>query len=175
MKHDLRNKILSVMSRCVDMTVATVRPDGAPQATIVSFAHDGLTLYFGCGAASQKAANIAFDPRVSVTMAAPYRDWMAIEGLSMAAIATEVSVPAELEVVGRLMRERFPQITQITGLEQASADDVKIFRLRPEIISVLDYSKGFGHSDLVKIGADDIGETLTSMRHHWLVAAPAAT
>ena len=25
MKHDLRNKILSILSRCVDMTVATVK------------------------------------------------------------------------------------------------------------------------------------------------------
>ena len=52
---------------------------------------------------------------------------------------------------------------------------MKIFRLRPEIISVLDYSKGFGHSDLVKMSTVVLGETLTSMRHHWLVAAPAAT
>ena len=28
-------------------------------------------------------------------------------------------------------------------------DDVRIFRVTPVVISVLDYSKGFGHSDLV--------------------------
>jgi hypothetical protein len=27
--------------------------------------------------------------------------------------------------------------------------DVRIFRLTPTVISVLDYSKGFGHTDLV--------------------------
>jgi hypothetical protein len=27
--------------------------------------------------------------------------------------------------------------------------DVRIFRLTPVVISVLDYSKGFGHTDLV--------------------------
>jgi hypothetical protein len=28
-------------------------------------------------------------------------------------------------------------------------DDVSIFRVMPIVISVLDYSKGFGHTDLV--------------------------
>jgi hypothetical protein len=28
-------------------------------------------------------------------------------------------------------------------------EDVRIFRLAPVVISVLDYTKGFGHTDLV--------------------------
>jgi hypothetical protein len=27
--------------------------------------------------------------------------------------------------------------------------EVRVFRLTPQVISVLDYSKGFGHTDLV--------------------------
>ena len=46
MQHELQARIVDILARCVDMTIATVRPDGAPQATVVSFAHDGLTLYF---------------------------------------------------------------------------------------------------------------------------------
>jgi hypothetical protein len=30
-----------------------------------------------------------------------------------------------------------------------TADQVRIFRVDPVVISVLDYSKGFGHTDLV--------------------------
>jgi hypothetical protein len=29
------------------------------------------------------------------------------------------------------------------------ADQVRIFRVTPAVISLLDYSKGFGHTDLV--------------------------
>ncbi|MCG8504244.1 MAG: pyridoxamine 5'-phosphate oxidase family protein [Sphingomonadales bacterium] len=168
MKHELQQKILDILPRCKDMTVATVRPDGAPQATVVSFVHDGLTLYFGCGAESQKAKNIAQEPRVSVTMTPPYDDWMQIEGLSMAATASEVIVPSGFAEVGRMMYERFPQIADVGPV---SPDAVKIFRLRPEIVSILDYTKGFGHTDLVTVGASDIAETLESMRHHWVVPA----
>jgi hypothetical protein len=34
-------------------------------------------------------------------------------------------------------------------LEMPKPGDVRIFKLKPIVISVLDYSKGFGHTDLV--------------------------
>jgi len=30
---------------------------------------------------------------------------------------------------------------------------MELFRVRPEIVSILDYRKGFGHTDLVKVVA----------------------
>lgn len=82
--------------------------------------------------------------------------------MSLAAIATETVLPSELTEIGRMMVRRFPQISAIQPSEAAP---VKLFRVRPTIISVLDYSLGFGHTDLVKIEADDLAETLDSMRH----------
>ncbi|MCH4559149.1 pyridoxamine 5'-phosphate oxidase family protein [Mesorhizobium jarvisii] len=172
MKHVLQQRMIDIVERCMDMTIATIRFDGSPQATVVSFVHDGLLLYFGCGAGSEKATNIARDQRVSVAMTAPYENWLEIKGLSMAATAKEVVSPSELTQVGRIMVQRFPQISAIQPSEAAP---VKLFRVRPTIISVLDYSLGFGHTDLVKIEADDIAETLDSMRHHWLVGTSAAS
>ncbi len=43
------------------MTIATLRPDGWPQATTVAYANEGLTIYFVCGPDSQKATNLARD------------------------------------------------------------------------------------------------------------------
>ena len=87
MQQELKAKILEILGDCHDMAVATVRPDGAPQVTVVSFVHDGMLIYFGCGVNSQKAANIAGEKRVSVAMTAPYADWMESRGLSLAADA----------------------------------------------------------------------------------------
>jgi general stress protein 26 len=166
MQHQIRDQILHIMSDCKDMTIATTRPDGAPQATVVSFVHDGLMLYFGCGASSQKAANIGHEPRVSVVMTRPYESWSQIEGLSMAARAERITEPGELDQVWHMMLARFPQVTEIeTPPDVAMA----VFCLRPEIVSVLDYAKGFGHTEMVRVEADDIAETMDSMRHHWLV------
>ena len=168
MKHPLQEPILNIIEECFDMTVATVRPDGGPQATVVSYVHDGLLLYFGCDAKSQKAQNIKGEPRVSITITPAYKDWPSIRGLSMAATAEEVTVAGEIETAGRLMLERFPQLN---GMEQPEGSGVSLIRLRPTLISMLDYTKGFGHTDLVSVEASDIAETLDTMRHHWIVPA----
>ena len=171
MQHVLRKKILDVLETCQDMAVGTVRPDGAPQVTVVSFVNDGMLIYFGCGANSQKGRNIKAESRVSVAMTAPYTDWMAIKGLSLAADAEEVTEAEELALVCRLITERFPQVAQIEAPPDVA---MTVIRLRPTVVSVLDYSKGFGHTDLVSIEADEIAESLESMRHHWLVPVPPA-
>ena len=46
------------------MSIATVRPDGWPQATIVGYANSGFSLYFLIYRTSQKFRNIASDSRV---------------------------------------------------------------------------------------------------------------
>ena len=170
MKQAVCNRITNILSRCTDMTIATVCPDGAPQATVVSFVHDGLLIYFGCGAQSQKAENIAHNRRVSVTVTAPYADWMHIQGLSLAGAASEVTSAHEKESITKLMRERFPEAA---GIQQAEPLPLNLFRVRPSLVSILDYTKGFGHTDLVAIGADDITESRSSLRHQWAMRQEA--
>jgi nitroimidazol reductase NimA-like FMN-containing flavoprotein (pyridoxamine 5'-phosphate oxidase superfamily) len=77
------------------MTLATLRPDGWPQATTVGYANDGLRLYFLCSPDSQKAENLALDDRVSLTIDQDTPQVMDITGLSMAAHAHAVVAPAE--------------------------------------------------------------------------------
>ncbi len=138
--------VVQVLADTPDITIATKRPDGFPQATVVSFAHDGATIYFGCGAKSQKAQNIAHDNRVSATATPPYKDWSHIRGLSIGARAYPVTDDKEATRVGQLMMKRFPEAE---GLEAMTKDfDMKLYRLDPEVISILDYEKGFGHTEL---------------------------
>ena len=51
------------------MTIATVRPDGWPQATVVGYANEGFRLYFLIYRKSQKFENIALNNRVAITVA----------------------------------------------------------------------------------------------------------
>jgi nitroimidazol reductase NimA-like FMN-containing flavoprotein (pyridoxamine 5'-phosphate oxidase superfamily) len=149
MDETTRQKILSLLDEHRIMTLATLRPDGWPQATTVGYVNDGLTLYFLCGLESQKAANIARDNRVSLTIDHDTDQIMEIAGLSMAARATAVTDPAEAERVIGLMPLKYPaQRTPLPG-PMPKPEDIRIFRLTPVVISVLDYTKGFGHTDLV--------------------------
>jgi hypothetical protein len=43
-----------------------------------------------------------------------------------------------------------------------------MFRIEPEVISVLDYSKGFGHSDLVTVTKTDLKQVAEPKQHDWL-------
>ena len=55
----LRDELHALVEKLTDdLALATIRPDGYPQATTVSYAHEGLTIYIGVGHQSQKAANI---------------------------------------------------------------------------------------------------------------------
>ena len=144
----IRQKILTLLDQHRIMTVATLRPDGWPQATTVGYANDGLTLYFLCGRESQKAANLARDDRVSLTIDHDTPQVMEITGLSMAAHAQAVVDPVEAEKALRLLMLKYPE-QKTMPLPMPKTADVRIFRVVPMMICVLDYSKGFGHTDLV--------------------------
>jgi len=148
MNEDLRQKILSLLDEHRIMTVATLRPDGWPQATTVGYVNEGLTIYFLCGLDSQKARNIARDDRISLTIDHDTPDLMAITGLSMAARATAVSDRAEVEKVLRLLPLKYAGAPP-PPIELPKWDEIRVFRVAPVVISVLDYTKGFGHTDVV--------------------------
>jgi nitroimidazol reductase NimA-like FMN-containing flavoprotein (pyridoxamine 5'-phosphate oxidase superfamily) len=148
MDGETRKKILALLDKHRIMTIATLRPDGWPQATTVGYASEGVTLYFLCGRTSQKAANLAQDDRVSITIDHDTPQVMEISGLSMAARARLVADPADAEKVLQLLMRKYPQQNGIP-LQMPTPADVAIYRVTPTVISVLDYSKGFGHTDLV--------------------------
>ena len=148
MDEEIRRKILTLLDQHRIMSIATLRQDGWPQATTVGYANEGLTLYFLCGLDSQKAANLARDDRVSLTIDHDTPQVMEITGLSMAARAQEVDDPAEAEKALRLLMMKYPEQASLP-LPMPTPADVRIFRVTPIVISVLDYSKGFAHTELV--------------------------
>jgi hypothetical protein len=96
----LHERIVAIPSRANDMTIATVSQDGYRQATTVG--------YFGTGADSPKAHNIALCDKVSLTVNPPYDRSEEIQALSMGARAARLIDAKEIVKVGRLMK-KFPQ------------------------------------------------------------------
>jgi hypothetical protein len=151
MNETMQQKILELLERHRIMTIATLRPDGWPQATTVGYVHEGLTLWFLCGRESQKASNLALDNRVSITVDHDTPDIMSITGLSMAARAHRVTDQVEARKVIAMLPLRYPDAPpSTTALQIPTPEDVALFRVVPEIVSVLDYTQGFAHTDLVR-------------------------
>jgi hypothetical protein len=66
----------------------------------------------------------------------------------MAARAQPVLDRAEAEKVLNMLPQKYPEQVNFP-LAMPTADQVRIFRVTPIVISVLDYAKEFGHTDLV--------------------------
>jgi general stress protein 26 len=144
--------ILNLMKRHNVMTIATVRPDGFPQATTVGYANEGFDLYFSCDKSSQKAKNLRKSDKVSATIDRDMRDWNKIKGLSLAGHAEILKGRRDREHAYQVLLEKFPEMTAFPANDPAIA----FVRVHPTVISVLDYSQGFGHTDLVKIPAASV-------------------
>ena len=144
----IKKQILRLLNENRLMTIATNRPDGWPQATTVGYVNDGLTLYFLCSPQSQKAQNLARDNRVSLTIDHDTPDPLAITGLSMAALTFPVGDPGEKARAMQLLATRYPEYA---AFPTPRPEEILIVRVAPKLISVLDYSKGFGHSELVEV------------------------
>lgn len=148
MEEAVRAQILELLKQHRDMSIATLRPDGWPQVTTVGYSNVDTTLYFLCGRESQKAANLARDDRVSLTIDHDTPQVMEITGLSMAAHASLVTDPAEAQRALELLLQKYPA-QQGVPLPMPKPEDVAVFRVVPVVISLIDYSKGFGHTELV--------------------------
>jgi nitroimidazol reductase NimA-like FMN-containing flavoprotein (pyridoxamine 5'-phosphate oxidase superfamily) len=164
MKREFKQQIVDLLDQHRIMTIATNRPDGWPQATVVGYANDGLIIYCFIARDSQKFANLMRDPRVSIAIANDYPQPLQIKGLSLAARVVEVEDPGEIEHAELILVRRYPEYKVMPPPNPAA---VPMLRITPEIVSILDYSKGFGHTDLVRVTTKDLAEYIESRRHHW--------
>lgn len=141
------------------MTIATLRADGWPQATMVNYANEGLLLYFVISRRSQKYANIERDSRVAIVVGQDFDEPTEIRGLSIAANASEVRDPEQRDRAIRLILERHPALARLGGpdLEHSS-----VMRAYCSIVTIIDYSKSFGHSDILTVGPG--GPEMTAAR-----------
>jgi PPOX class probable F420-dependent enzyme len=131
-----------------NMSLATVRRDGYPQATTVAYANDGLVLYFACDRASQKVRNLRRSPKVSLTINKDWVGWKSVRGLSMAANAKVLERPADTRRALALLSRKF---RDMKGLSAADLAATVFVRVQPKVISVLDYRRGFGWTKLVRV------------------------
>jgi len=165
MKSDLHALALRILGEHRIMTVATNRSDGWPQATVVAYANDGLLLYFFIARLSQKFANLKRDSRVSAAVGGDFTDPDKITGLSLAGTAEIVTEDSEYERAAGIFLDRFPEYADWPRPNPAIAPLMKI---TPTLLSVIDYSKGFGHSDLVEVKEGDLRRPIPQPRSDWL-------
>src|SRR5579871_2065362 len=151
---ELRAKIIELLDEHKVMTVATLRDDGWPQATMVGYVHDGLSLYFAAAMISQKVANLGRDNRVSIALG--HEEPTRLRGLSMAARAEVVTDLGEIDSVNNLLSDRYHEQTRFSPRETQSV----IVRAIPIAISIIDLGRGPGEPELVSVADPGPGRTI---------------
>ena len=117
-------------------TIATVRVDGFPEATTVSFMNDGLRIYFGTATNSQKARNIAQNDKVSLTMGS----------LKVKQVISRVARGCGPSCPNRANPSRWEPMVGISG---NGTTGQRTFTMRLTVLK--QFSKGMIHAD-AKIG-----------------------
>lgn len=157
------DKAVQILGQNRLMSLATIGEDGWPHCSMVGFANDELSIYFVVSRTSQKLADIGHDDRVAIVIGRDVIDPASIRGLSIRARAVEVENEAERNRAIGLLLKRRPALKH---LEPPHPSRSAVMVARPERISVLDYSKGFGHVDKIVVQPDGRVE-LAAGNHDW--------
>jgi general stress protein 26 len=151
MKQDLEKAIISYLDSHRHMALATVKDDGSPYCSIVSYVNKGLTIFFMTDPSSQKGKNIAFCPKVGVAISEDYLDWDKIEGVQLTGSVEWITDPAGLKEVQQMFAQKFPQVHKYLAGYGLTIDIIPFLRITAKSINYLDYSKGFNHWDTLAL------------------------
>lgn len=130
------------------MTIATVRPDGWPQSTMVGYANEGFRLYFLIYRTSQKFANMSSENRVAISVGHEPTEIRDIKAVYAGCLVEEVTDLQEKSRAWALLAERHPNLTD---LAPPGTDEVATMRADCKHVSVLDYSQGLGHAETLTL------------------------
>lgn len=152
----MQGKAVSILDENRIMAISTIRPDGWPQTTMVGYANEDILIYFVVSRQSQKFANIGRDDRVSLVVGRDFHDPATIKALSIAAHASEVRDAKQRKRAVEMLLDRHPGLRR---LEPPDPSHSAVMRAYPEIITILDYSKSFGHADVLTVSPGGVEMT----------------
>jgi len=162
----VKEKAIEILAQNRLMAIATLRADGWPQTTMVSYANefDDILIYFVISRTSQKFANIARERRVSLVIGRDFEDPATIKALSIAARVDEVTNEEQIQHAIDLLLKRHPGLKK---LERPRLQHSAVMRANPQFISIIDYSRGFGHADLLTVGPGGLTEMTAARDDNW--------
>ena len=126
-------------------TLATIGPDGQPQAADLYYAEtDALALYFISIPGSRHATNIAHDPRVAATIHADSARWRDICGVQLEGTCSRVLGP-ERGGAWVCYTAKFPFVLADAALGRA-LQKVDVYCVTPRWLRWIDNSLALGHN-----------------------------
>lgn len=149
----MEDKAIKILDSHRIMAIATNRPDGWPQNTVVGYANDGLLIYFMISRKSQKFDNILSDNRVALAIAKEPADFHQLKAVFAGAEASEVTNEDQRKEAWRLLTARHPNLVEY---QMPAPSEAALMRAICRHISILDFTKGLGHADELTVGVGGV-------------------
>lgn len=152
MSEDTGERIIAFLDAHHVMSLATVGAQG-PHAANVFYVRDGFALMWVSDPKSRHSAELEADPRVAATVAPDYSDFPEVRGVQISGYALRITDAAERKRARTLLEDRYPFLKKLTLLPQALLEAfarVAFYRLEPQVITLIDNSRGFGHKDTLE-------------------------
>jgi general stress protein 26 len=149
-KATISHDALSILRDSREATLATLRPDGWPQATVINFVNDEQQIYFACAASSQKAQNLERDDRISLALVAPYSVYGPIFGLSLAGHARRMGKAEDISHLFALWKIRHPYIHKRLESDRRT---FAFYAVEPIVVTTLDYRAALGHEPETRVSS----------------------
>jgi nitroimidazol reductase NimA-like FMN-containing flavoprotein (pyridoxamine 5'-phosphate oxidase superfamily) len=131
------------------IVLSTINNEQVPTLrTLGSFAVDGLTAYFSTGKGTDKVQQIRSNPQVSILFQHENQELGSFINATITGEASEIKAEAELKQAIKLLSDRSPRFKE--RVEKGELGNNTFFRIDPQEVKVLDFSKGTG-PDAVEI------------------------
>ena len=153
MSEDTGERIIAFLDAHHVMSLATVGAHG-PHAANVFYVRDGFALMWVSHPSSRHSTELEADPRVAATVAPDYTDFADVRGVQIAGRARRLVDAAERVRARTLLEARYPFLQKLSLLPQALLEAfarIQFYRLEPEVITLIDNSRGFGHKDTLEL------------------------
>ena len=153
-KKKLEHTIIEHLKKHYGGTLATVREDGTPQASGITYVNDGFIVYFAMDPQSYKKKNIDRNPNVGLAIFKDYYRWDKARAVQLGGKCEIVTDKDEISRIETLIVEKFPWVVGYAGAMEwaVRVGPVPYYKITPKTIAYLDYDKfGFNQYKVLEL------------------------
>jgi hypothetical protein len=153
-RRELEETIADYLTHHYGGTLSTVREDGTPQASGISYVSDGLLLYFGMDPHSQKKENVDRNPNIGMAIFKDYYNLEKIKAVHLAGRCEVTNDQEEITRIGILFTQKFPALGEFTGMAEWAerVGPIPFYKITPKLFAYMDYQKfGFNQYEVLEV------------------------
>jgi PPOX class probable F420-dependent enzyme len=135
MSNPIPNELSDLLTGPVVVTLATVMPDGQPQATPIWCSFDGDVIWFNTAVGRQKDKNLQADPKVTILSVDPQNPYRWLEVRGQVVERTLEGAVDHITELAKLYTGKDRYYGGVTPAEQQAKETRVIYKIKPHKVT----------------------------------------